>query len=458
MKKYLWLILTLVFLFSGMCLAAAPKKPALPNSLAAETPKEYVDRMIETIRYFVDGGYYTEASFLLSDLKKTNEQGLNGGAVSELETKLNSLYSPEKENSWYNSDVLIKVKDFTGKYGYIDSTGTFTIEAKYDQAEEFAEGLALVKIGDQKLFINRKGETAIQFKPEEKVDIRSGFDSGLALCYYNGSGSKHEEGYGYIDKQGNEKIFLPKSGKFKVRYDGYAFSEGFAVVKDTNKNLCGYIDTDGKWLVEPTFSQAFGFQNGMAIVIYPNTKVYGYINTSGKPAFRPSLTDAWSFSEECALVNTAEGMRYIDKSGAVSYNPDTLIIDKKPCGKSVDIRSDGLIPFVASEGRGHNDLHAIIFINKNNKRSLALIERRDVYYSGWSGDQKVIGFANGRAFIRTEYDFGWAMIDLKGNFIVKPQPEWEPQGSFHNGLAKVKFRTGNGFGYINRDGNIVYKE
>jgi hypothetical protein len=458
LKKYLWLILILVFLLSGLCLAAASKQPALPGNLLAESPKDYVDRMIETIRYFVDSGYYTEASFLLSDLKKTNEPGLNGGAVAELETKLNSLYSPEKENSWYNSDVLIKAKDFTGKYGYIDSTGKFAVEAKYDQAEEFAEGLALVKIGDQKLFINRKGETVIQFKPEERVDIRSGFNSGLALCYYNGSGSKHEEGYGYIDKQGNEKIFLPKRGKFTVSYDGYSFSEGFAVVKDTDKNLCGYIDTDGKWLVEPTFSKAFGFQNGMAMVMYPNMKVLGYINTSGKPAFRPSLMDAWSFMDDCALVETAEGIRYIDKSGNITYNPDTLIIDKKPCGKSVDIRSDGLIPFRAYEGNGHNDLQAIIFVDKNNKRSLALVERRDVYYSGWSGDHEVIGFANGRAFIRTKYDFGWAMIDLKGNFILKPQGDWTPKGKFRNGLAKVEFRADKSIGYIDRDGKLVYKE
>jgi len=153
--------------------------PEVPDNISVETPEQYVDRMIETIRYYLDVGYYTEALYLLTDLKATNEKGLARETIAALENELDKLYSPEKENSVYNSDVLRCVKDFTGKYGYIDQNGVFVIPARFDRAYEFSEGLALVFEGNERFFINREGEKVIYFKPEEKMEIRAGFNSGL---------------------------------------------------------------------------------------------------------------------------------------------------------------------------------------------------------------------------------------------------------------------------------------
>jgi hypothetical protein len=462
LKKYLFLILVLVlvFPFSSMCSAIdRDKPPALPNNISMGTAQDYVERMIENIRYYIDLGYYNEATYLLKDLNAANQAGLNQTAISELQNKLNGLYSPEKENSFYNSDVLVKAKDFTGKYGYIDSTGKFVIEAKYDTAEEFSDGMAWVRIKGEGCFINRNGDTSIQFKPEQKTEIKSSFNSGLALCEISGS-ETHEDGYIYIDKQGNEQIFLPKYGKFSICYEPGRFSEGFAVVKDVETRLYGYIDTDGKWLVKPTFAKAFAFRNQMAAVMYPNSKVFGFINNTGKPAFRPAAKDTWNYNDEIALIKTTDDfLKYIDKSGNVVYDSNTEVIDKKPCGKSVNgERSDGLIAMTAWEGISDNDNHAILFIGKDNHKKLALVEKRIInnHFNVYDEDQAVFSFANGRAFIKTKY-YGWAMIDLKGNFVVKPQNEWKPESRFHNGLAKVKYKDGS-LGYINRDGKVVYKE
>lgn len=460
MKKLLLFILVFACLFSSVCLAVDREKPpALPNSLSLETPQEYVDRMIENIRYYIDMGYYNEASYLLNDLNGTNPDGLNKDAITELQNKLNSLYGPDKENSFYSSDVLVKAKDFTGKYGYIDSTGKFVVEAKYDTAEEFSDGMAWVRINGNSFFINRKGDTAIQFKPEQKIEVKSSFNSGLALCEVSGS-ETHESGYIYIDKQGKEKIFLPNYGKFSVSYDPGGFSEGFAAVRDVDARLYGYIDTDGKWLVKPTFYKAFAFDNGMAIVQYPNTKVFGYINSSGKPAFKPAASDAWGYVDEVALIKTTEGsVKFIDKSGNIAYDSSSEVIDKKPCGGGINgERSDGLIAMTLWEGNSDGDKHAIVFVDKNNKKKLALVEQRIINnsFNVYDEDQAVFSFANGRSFIKTKY-YGWGMIDLKGNFVVKPQNEWKPEGIFHNGLARVKYKD-DSMGYINRDGKVVFKE
>jgi hypothetical protein len=460
LKKHFCFILVLVCLFSSMCLAInRDKPPALPNNISIETPRDYVERMVENIRYYIDIGYYNEATYLLNDLNATNQEGLNKDAISELQNKLGSLYSPEKENSFYNSDVLVKAKDFTGKYGYIDSTGKFVIEAKYDTAEEFSDGMAWVRINGNSFFINRKGDSVIQFKPEQKIEVKSSFNSGLALCEISGS-ETHEDGYIYIDKQGNEKIFLPNYGKFSVCYEPGGFSEGFAVVRDVDARLYGYIDTDGKWLVKPTFYKAFSFRNKMAIVQYPNSKVFGYINNSGKPAFRPAAKDAWIYNDEIALIKTTDNsLQYIDKSGNVAYDSNPEIIDKKPCGNDINReRSDGLIAMTAWEGTSDGDKHAIIFVDKNNQKKLALVEMKIINnkFNVYNESQAVFSFANGRSFIKTKY-YGWGMIDLKGNFVVKPQNEWKPESMFHNGLAKVKYKD-QSIGYINREGKIVYKE
>ena len=86
----------------------------------------------------------------------------------------------------------------------------------------------------------------------------------------------------------------------------------------------------------------------MATVQYPNSKVFGFINTEGKPAFRPAANDTWNYNDEIVLIKTAENsLKYIDKSGNVAYDSNTEVIDKKPCGKSINgERSDGLIAMV----------------------------------------------------------------------------------------------------------------
>ncbi|OPZ92615.1 MAG: KWG Leptospira [Firmicutes bacterium ADurb.Bin419] len=52
-----------------------------------------------------------------------------------------------------------------GKYGYIDESGNFIIDAKFDDGEEFKEGLAPVKLKEKWGFINKKGKYI--WKPTE---------------------------------------------------------------------------------------------------------------------------------------------------------------------------------------------------------------------------------------------------------------------------------------------------
>ncbi|HBE80974.1 MAG TPA: hypothetical protein DDW65_24780 [Firmicutes bacterium] len=483
MKKYFLLVVAIAFLFSSIGLAKIglgglgglvkdTKKESSDSketskALSQESDAEYTTRMIDTIKGFMDQGYYSEASYLLSDLSKITTTG----EVADLQSKLNSVYSPEKENSDYNTDVMVPAKDFTGKYGYIDSTGNFVIPSKFDKADSFHEGLALVQIDKKQAFINRKGEIAIQITSPDKteVEMRSGFNSGLAMGYrdvYSGDYSK--KGYFYIDHTGKEVLFFPENNVSDKSYVCQPFSEGFAVVEKV-PDIKGYINTKGEWLVEPTFSMAFNFLNGMALIMYPHNEKFGYIDTTGKPVIKPFVDDsANSFQDGVAWISTKDGFYgQIDKSGNRILDTNGMVIDKLPCKllRSGN-RTDGLTGFVLDRSGyvKEKDHDAIIFLDKNNKRVIFRIQNVESNVF----DESVLGkndldrmqlfrvFSNGRTFLKTRYK-GWLMIDMKGNIIVQPQTEWAPVATFTNGLAQIMFKN-KGIGYINRDGKIVFKE
>ncbi|MEO0103191.1 MAG: WG repeat-containing protein [candidate division WOR-3 bacterium] len=46
----------------------------------------------------------------------------------------------------------------TGKWGYINKQGKIVIRPQFNEAKDFSEGLAAVKIGDKYFYINNEGQ------------------------------------------------------------------------------------------------------------------------------------------------------------------------------------------------------------------------------------------------------------------------------------------------------------
>ncbi len=78
-----------------------------------------------------------------------------------------------------------------GKYGFANQHGTITITPQFDQAFEFSEGLARVRLANKWGFINKSGEYVI--KPQY-AEVAS-FKDGLAAIMIS-------ERSGFIDKTG----------------------------------------------------------------------------------------------------------------------------------------------------------------------------------------------------------------------------------------------------------------
>jgi hypothetical protein len=199
-------------------------------------------------------------------------------------------------------------------YGYMDKTGSAVIEARFDSAWDFAEGLAAVSSGDDSGFIDTSGNWVIKLPP------------GLMLWQTSIPGSD------------------PRS-----LTSSCSFSEGLAIVwemhyADPNKppseanppaRRCGYIDKTGKVMIEPQFDEAALFHEGLAAVSVKKDEVteWGYIDPNGKWVIEPQFDGVGNFSEGLATVGSSETAgggsildwhcAYIDRTGkaVISLEP-----------------------------------------------------------------------------------------------------------------------------------------
>ena len=208
--------------------------------------------------------------------------------------------------SFHTKDTVYEVRHdfdakYNGKYGFIDEKGEFVVTPQYEEADNFYQGLAAVKINGKWGFIDKNGEMVIQPEFEKARGFWS--DQGLAQVQLNGK-------WGYVDKSGNQviepqynEVYNRSGGLADINKDGkwgcvdlktriiviepqydvriWSFGEdGLAGVMLDGK--WGFIDKTGKVVIEPQFYQVReDFYKGLATVITMDKK-YARINKTGK--------------------------------------------------------------------------------------------------------------------------------------------------------------------------------
>ncbi len=131
----------------------------------------------------------------------------------------------------------VAIQNKEGKWGFADKTGLIVIPYKYDNAFEFSDNLAPVKLDGKWGYIDRNDQLLIPMK----FDAAEIFKEGLASVCLN-------DAYGFID--GSGKIVIP------LKYiDSENFYQGKAYVQiagekgdvgDRNTIEWIYIDKTGK--------------------------------------------------------------------------------------------------------------------------------------------------------------------------------------------------------------------
>jgi len=242
----------------------------------------------------------------------------------------------------------------SGKVGFVDVSGKIKIDAVYEDALLFSDGLAAVEVNGLWGFIDPSGREVIppQFKSayyfHEGVGIAE-TDSGIVLIDKTGaviaSGYEYlsgitEEGrvpvsrddkYGYLDLKG--KIAIP------LEYDfADSFSRGLALVKMGMK--WGYIDRDGHTRIPFIFDKAGPFASGLAPAQIAGES--GFIDKSGRFAFHLAFEYAPGFltgNDEGLFVADSDVSRfwtsdgkfgYINTSGIVIWGPAPEVPDHAP--------------------------------------------------------------------------------------------------------------------------------
>lgn len=195
--------------------------------------------------------------------------------------------------------------------------GTLVNRYPWTEASDFFDGHALVAIGNcakdscKYGFINRFGEWTVKPTYDDAFE----FNEGLALVKIN------SVGYGFINTKG-EEVIKP------VFADAGSFSEGLASAKSPETGLYGFIDKTGKWVIQPKFNKAGSFSETLAPVA-DETGKWGYIDRTGKWVIKAQYDYALSFVQGRAKVMT----KVTDpKNPRVSLLQDKMI-DKK--GKTV---------------------------------------------------------------------------------------------------------------------------
>ncbi len=242
---------------------------------------------------------------------------------------------------------------------------------------------------------------------------------------------------GLLDAQG--KVLIPPSLR-----DIGEFVDGLAPAQGRDSENYGYIDTSGKWVIEPRYFGARPFQNGIAQVIH-NPKNGAHLTTEfidihGKRAIPREFLVSGSSS------STTNGLSLVEVAAAGDETHSALIDQRGryivPPRKDQNIllEKDGSI--VVRRGE-HQYL-----VDSHGKTLLEV-----------SGEEALIRSAGeGIAFFERPGQ-GVGLVDAQtGRIIIPPQRNWVWVGEFNEGLANLRVLLGNGDlgeGYIDRRGKII---
>ncbi len=211
--------------------------------------------------------------------------------------------------SQFSDGYACKYCSDDGKYYYIDKTGKPAFGGKkWEWADTFSDGMALVYEGNGWGFINTEGELVIPCKYSSRAEENpEGFHDGLALVVTDPA----RERVSFIDKTGKkafEREFLTAC----------SFSEGLASIFDEEQDRWGYIDKTGKTVI--TLDRGVAgrdFSEGLAMIHHWGTPI-GYIDKTGKLVIQLEenlYRDAHPFHDGRARVWRGDHEGYIDRTG-----------------------------------------------------------------------------------------------------------------------------------------------
>ena len=211
-------------------------------------------------------------------------------------------------------DSETRLQRWAGLAGFIRPDGTWLVEPSFTGVRAFAEGRAAFKEAQRWGYLDAQGEVAV----EPGYIEASNFQGGRARVRVSSSSpAKFGLYYGFIDAAGAVKV------AFDYKDAGHFF-EGRAAVQLGQR--WGFVDDEGRRVVELRWGQAFQFSGGRALVCEkgpfddgPHT--WGFIDAQGGIAIPLELESAWLFAEGRARAMQRGKWGFLGASGDWVIDP-----------------------------------------------------------------------------------------------------------------------------------------
>jgi hypothetical protein len=307
---------------------------------------------------------------------------------------------------------------YDGKFGYRDASWTFVIEPKFDDAKQFNDGLAVVKLADRFGYVDKTGQWAIR----PRFKSAGNFSDGLAPV-------GTENGLCYVNKTG--------ATVFDVKADEALSFQGELAPVRVGK-LWGFIDARGEYVHQPQFSRVYHNADGIWY-IDNSDGLRGLMSRKGKIIVPTKYGFIGGFQEN--------GLAMIDTE-SLGLPQDFWLID----------REGNFLPGPMQPMERDRDRKQIAFSPKRVEGKWGIVDKSDqfIIHPRFSSVHVL-----GDGILGVQEKNKWGLLDLEtGKIII--EPTYYSIGPFSEGLAPTRPNlpagpAGNGewVGYINLEGRLV---
>lgn len=333
----------------------------ISRGVASENEIVSVSKMYSDSNLFKEALKATEAGLELHpDSEKIAEEH------SRLKYMYNLNYVTATELKMDDSTGRIVAFDGE-KWSYITKTGSLVFKISFDEATPFYkddEGnqFAVVRNGKTYYVVNK--DCALYGRDDTGVEEVLGIASNHVIAKKNGkygfydydfvsSSEKHQ--YDLITMNSNGVVAIQDGGKWGVITDGgqtvipleldevavnslgQAYRGGNAMVK--RGKSWEMVDLQGKKVGDGTYANAKAPESTEYIAVANEQNQWGFIDREGKLVIDYQYKDAYSFSDGVAAVKTATGWQYIDENNKVII--DEELSEALPFHSGLAIAKDG---------------------------------------------------------------------------------------------------------------------
>ena len=227
-----------------------------------------------------------------------------------MDTNFETIIQPAFSSLGRMSDVGLAIVRPTAKdkLGYLNKEGNLVVAPQYDEAYSFSDGLAIVRIGDKYGAIDKSGNFAINAVWDGLQECGEG-----RMVFYDATAKK----CGLIDLNGVVKL--------PAMYDAIGAAGDNGMIWYRQDNRYGYIDKDGNIVLGPMYDYATPFADGIAWVIRSGGNLTEAINKKGETLFMLLSNEApqelFHNGLAAVLQNADNGAlyKYVDKKGTMVY-------------------------------------------------------------------------------------------------------------------------------------------